>query len=158
MILPHSATATATLVNGFVVGENLTDGGNCYTNTPLVRIIGDGTGAQAVAVVSNGVVTAITPISAGSGYTTAIIVIEPPFIPNPTMAIAAITFGALVTPVIQLNFGNLAPYDKYQIEFSPVAKATWSNVGNPFIPTSANSTQFINATGNEGFFRVKYVP
>ncbi len=43
---PRVATATATLVDGFVVAATLTDGGYGYTNTPLVRFIGGG-GADA---------------------------------------------------------------------------------------------------------------
>jgi hypothetical protein len=65
---PHTALATPTVVNGFVVGATITDSGCGYTNTPTVRIIGgDGSGAQAVAVVSNGVVTAVNIQLAGSG-------------------------------------------------------------------------------------------
>ena len=89
VISPRAATASATVVNGFVVGATITDGGYGYTNTPAVRIIGGGgSGAQAVAVVSNGVVIAVNVLDAGSGYTsTPVIVIAPPFIPQPTMAI-----------------------------------------------------------------------
>lgn len=68
--LPHGATATATMVDGFVVAVNFTDGGCGYTNTPLVLIEGGGgVGATATAVVSNGVVVGITITDAGIGYT-----------------------------------------------------------------------------------------
>jgi hypothetical protein len=67
---PHGATATATVVNGFVVGATIMDTGCGYTNTPQVLIQGGGgTGAMATAVVSNGVVVSITINNAGSGYT-----------------------------------------------------------------------------------------
>ncbi|MEJ0088286.1 MAG: hypothetical protein WDM80_00795 [Limisphaerales bacterium] len=63
---PHTATGTATLGGAFVVGVNITGIGGGYTNTPLVRFIGGGgSGAQAFAVVSNGVVIAINMINAG---------------------------------------------------------------------------------------------
>ena len=115
--------------------------------------------AASSAIDSNGVVTGITVTNPGSGYNTNVqVVIDPPFIPNPTMTVAAINYGSLVTPIIQLDFGSLAPYNNYQIEFSPVAAGTWTNVGTYFIPTAATNTQFINATGKVGFFRVKYVP
>ena len=54
--LPHTATATTITAYGeFVVAVTNLDGGFGYTNTPLVRIIGGGgSGATAVAVVSNG--------------------------------------------------------------------------------------------------------
>ena len=96
---PHVATATGTVVNGFVVGATITDGGCGYANTPSVRIIGGGgTGAEAAAVATNGVVTAIDLLAAGSGYTnTPVVVIAPPFIPQPVMAAKALVFGPLVT-------------------------------------------------------------
>jgi len=156
--VPYAAAATATVVNGFVVGVNITDGGCGYTNTPTVRIIGNGSGAQAEAVVSNAVVTAVNVLVAGSGYTTPIIVIEPPFIPQPTMRITVLFFGPLVTPVLELDLANLSPYDKYQLEFTPVAGGTWSNLGSIFTPTAATSIQYANAVGTAGFLRVKYVP
>lgn len=295
---PHAATATATVVNDFVVGATITDGGWGYTNTPAVRIIGGGgSGAQAVAAVSNGVVTAVHVLAAGSGYTNApVIVIAPPFIPQPTMGIAtmsrlsftdllvgtnyqlqvyldstwsnvgaafttasstftqyvsgtvgpssyrlattpvpaqayatvqvfngfvvgaAVTSGGsgygsnvvvsivggggsgasasatvsggvvtkvtitaagigytntpsiilapppvnavwpMVNQAIELALGDLSPYDKYQLEFTPDIGAAWSNLGGTFTPTSGTSTQNINVSGNAGFFRVKYLP
>jgi hypothetical protein len=100
-----TATATATVVDDFVVGVTITDGGSGYTNTPTVSIIGGGgSGAQAVAVVSNGVVIAVNILDAGSGYTNPpVIVIAPPFLPQPMAATATATLvndfvvGATVT-------------------------------------------------------------
>jgi len=67
---PHGASATAMVVNGFVVGAPLSDGGCGYTNTPAVSFIGGGgNGATATAVVSNGVVVNIAITSVGTGYT-----------------------------------------------------------------------------------------
>ena len=154
------ATATPTVVNGFVIGATITDGGCGYTNTPTVRIIGgDGSGAQAVAVVSNGKVVAVNVLAAGAGYTNMpIIVIKPPFIPQPTMKPTALTFGPLVTPVVKLQLGSLSPYDSYQLEFKAIAEGTWNNLGTPFIPTATTNTQYVSATGSSGFLRVKYVP
>jgi hypothetical protein len=77
------ATATATVVNGFVIGVTVGNGGSGYTNPPLVTISGNGTGATASAVVSNGVVTAINIENTGSGYTSATISIANP--PTPFM-------------------------------------------------------------------------
>ncbi|HEY3857030.1 MAG TPA: LamG domain-containing protein [Verrucomicrobiae bacterium] len=157
---PSTATATAVVENGFVVGANITDGGYGYTNTPSVRIIGgDGTGAEAVAVVTNGVVVAVNILDAGSDYTNPpVIVIAPPFIPQPTIAISAMFFGPLVTPVIQLNLANLAPYDNYQLEFSPLVTGPWTNLGALFVPTATTNTQNATGSGNAGFFRAIYVP
>ena len=94
-----AATATATVVNGYVVEATVTYGGFEYTNTPGVRIIGGGgRGAQAAAVLSNGVVVAVNIANPGDGYSsTPVVVIAPPFIPQPTMSIA---------PMSLLSFTN----------------------------------------------------
>jgi Concanavalin A-like lectin/glucanases superfamily len=157
---PRAALATAAIMNGFVVGATVTDAGCGYTNTPLVRIIGGhGSGAQAVAVITNGEVVAVNVLEAGSGYTNApVVVIEPPFIPQPTMAAKGLVFGPMVTPVVELNLANLSPYDTYQLEFTPVAGGAWTNLGEPFIPTATTNTQYVNTIGNTGFLRVKYAP
>jgi hypothetical protein len=157
---PHAATATANVVNGFVVGASITDDGWGYTNTPTVRIIGGGgAGSQAVAVVSNGVVVAVNLVNAGSGYTnTPVIVIAPPFIPQPTIEVTALSFGPLVAPVIKLDLANLSPYDNYQLEFRPSVESSWGSLGTPFTPTSSTNTQYASGVGNVGFFRVKYLP
>jgi hypothetical protein len=66
----QTATATATLTNGFVVAINVTDGGSGYTFPPAVTISGGGgTGAQANSIITGGVVTSIIVTNAGSGYT-----------------------------------------------------------------------------------------
>jgi hypothetical protein len=157
---PHAATANPVVVSGFVVGASLTYGGYGYTNTPLVRVIGgSGTGAQVVAVVTNGIVTAVKVVDAGFGYTNApVIVIAPPFIPQPVIGITALLYGPLVPPVMKLDFTRLSPYDDYQLEFTPVATGTWTNLGAPFIPTAVTNTQYTSAFGDTGFFRLRYVP
>ncbi len=160
LLTPRSATATASVVNGFLVGASVSDPGLGYTNTPIVRVIGgNGSGAQAVAVVSNGIVTAVKLLAAGSGYTTApMIVIAPPFIPQPTIGIKALVFGPLATPVIRLDFTNLSPYDNYQLEFTATAGGAWTNLGAPFVPTGASNTQYADGVGNTGFLRVRHDP
>ena len=74
----QQATATAQLVNGFVVGITVTNGGEGYTTVPVVTINGDGTAATATAVVENGALTAINADTTGSGYTNASVSIAPP--------------------------------------------------------------------------------
>ena len=86
------------------------------------------------------------------------IVIAPPFIPQPGIAITGLFYGPLVPPVMELNFSDLSPYDNYQLEFSPVATGTWTNLGAPFVPTATTNTQYANGVGNLGFFRVKHLP
>ncbi|MCX6925455.1 MAG: immunoglobulin domain-containing protein, partial [Verrucomicrobia bacterium] len=134
---PHGATATATMVNDFVVGVTITDGGYGYTNTPTVRIVGGGgNGAQAVAVVSNGVVIAINILDAGFGYTsTPDIYIAPPFIPQPTLGIAALSL---------LSFTNLTVGTNYQLQL--FSSHTWSNLGVAFTAASSTFMQYVPGT------------
>ncbi len=135
--VPHAATATATVVNDFVVGAAITDGGLGYTNTPVVRIIGGGgSGALAVAVVSNQVVIAVNILDAGEGYTNApAIVIAPPFIPQPTMGIAALSM---------LSFTNLAAGANYQ--FRSFLADAWLNIGPAFTAAGPTFTQYVWGT------------
>jgi hypothetical protein len=142
---PHAATATATLVNGFVVGATIIDQGLGYTNTPSVRFIGGGgSGAEAVAVVSNGVVTAIDITSAGSDYTNEpIVVIDPPFIPSP---------GFAIQPVSLLTFSNLVIGDSYQLQ--ELDSWYWTNE-----PVSFTATQTVyTAQAGPGLYRLALNP
>ena len=159
-ISPRPCIGKVVVINGFCVGATVIDGGAGYTNTPSVRIIGDsGNGAQAVAVVSNGVVSTVNFLSAGFGYTNApVIVIAPPFIPKPSMAVTALLFGPLTTPVMKLDLSNLSPYDNYQLEFSRSPTGSWTNLGGVFIPTASRSTQYADGPGGSGFFRLVRLP
>jgi len=145
----YDATATATLVNDFVVGANITDGGYGYTNTPLVRFIGGGgSGAQAVAVVSNGLVVAVNVLDAGYGYTNApLVVIEPPFIPNPVLGIAPMSF---------LSFSNLTVGGVYQLQQSTAWY--WSNQPVSFTATNALYTQMVPGVAGSGDYRLALNP
>jgi hypothetical protein len=84
--LSQTATATATVVNGFVVGATINSGGTGYTSAPTVTVSGVGTGAQLTATVSGGIVTGIQVVNPGSGYQAAstTITLGPP---SPNLAI-----------------------------------------------------------------------
>jgi hypothetical protein len=146
---PATATATATLENGFVVGATITDGGFGYTNTPTVRIIGGGgAGAQAVAVVSNEVVIAIDVLDAGSDYTnTPVVVIEPPFIFNPVLGIAPMTF---------FTFSNLTVGGVYQLQ--QAVEWYWTNQSGNFTATNFVYTQIVPGAINSGDYRLALSP
>ena len=93
------ATATAQVVNGFVVGVNVTDGGYGYTNNPTVTISGGGgSGAKATAYQVSGVVTIITITNPGSGYTSSptITIAPPPSPPRKAAATAQVVNGFVV--------------------------------------------------------------
>jgi hypothetical protein len=137
------------VVNDFVVEATVTDGGWGYTNTPAVRILGGGgSGAQAVTVVSNGVVIAVNVLNTGNGYTnTPVIVIEPPFIPQPTMGIAAMSL---------LSFTNLALGTNYQ--FQVLLGNTWSNLGAAFTAASPTITQYVSGTADPSRYHLASTP
>jgi hypothetical protein len=87
------------VVNGFVVGAAITDGGYGYVENPVVTITGGGgTGAKATATQFNGVVTSITINNSGSGYTSTptITIAPPPFPPRKATSAADIVNGFVV--------------------------------------------------------------
>ena len=131
------------------MAANVTDGGYGYTNTPSVRIIGGGgSGAQAVAVVSNGVVISVHILDAGSGYTnTPVIVIDPPFIPNPVLGIAPMSF---------LAFSNLTLGGVYRLQRS--VAWYWSNQPVSFTATNALYTQMVAGVVDSGDYRLALNP
>lgn len=146
---PHAATGTAVLASSFVVGVTITDGGYGYTNTPLVRFVGGGgSGAQAVAVVSNGVVTAVEVLDAGFGYTNApAVIIAPPFIPNPVLGIAPMTF---------LVFSNLTVGGVYQLQKSQAWY--WANQLASFTASDTVYTQMVAGMAGSGDYRLALDP
>jgi hypothetical protein len=144
---PRTATGTATLAGGFVVGVNLNDNGYGYTNTPIVQLIGGGgSGAQAVAVVSNGIVTTVNVLNAGFGYTNApVVVIEPPLIYNPVLGIA---------PMSSLAFSNLTVGVGYQLQ--QFVNYYWANLPINFTATNTINTLFTAGLGGE--YRLALTP
>jgi hypothetical protein len=148
-IPPHTATGTATLAGVFIVGVNITDNGGGYTNTPLVRFIGGGgSGAQAVAVVSNGVVVAVNVIDAGSGYTNVpVVVIDPPFISNPVLGIASISF---------LTFSSLTINSNYQLQL--FQSPNWINQSVSFKASDSIYTQIISGAVSSEDYRLALTP
>ena len=82
---PQRATATAQVVNGFVVGINLSNFGSGYTEPPAIRLFDStGTGAEARAVVTNGRIAEIVIVSPGRNYSanTVVAIASPLFPPE----------------------------------------------------------------------------
>ena len=146
---PHRATATAQVVNGFVVGATITDNGCGYTNSPLVLIQGGGgTGATAVAVVTNGVVVAINITSTGCCYTNLpkILIASPPFVPTVGIHVSR------VNVVQRVMLGR-----NYLLESSSDL-ASWSPTGPPFTAQSEEITTEFTVSQTGQFFRIREVP
>jgi hypothetical protein len=88
------ARATPIILNGFVTGATLLDGGCGYSSPPVVIISGTGgSGAAGYAETSNGTVTNIAITSTGYGYPT-----------NATLFIALPVY-----PVLQIKQGLFSP-------------------------------------------------
>jgi hypothetical protein len=150
--VPTQAFATPEVVDEFVVGATVTSGGSGYvTNPPVLIVGGGGSGAEGFSEISGGVVTAIVMTNAGYGYTnTPIVEIgQPP--------------AAAVSPTAQLvmrfDSANLAPYDNYQIQFTPDLNTGWSNwSGGLITPTDVTNSQYLFVTNAAGYFRLLYTP
>jgi len=102
-----AAKATPIVVNGFIIGVNLLDGGCGYTNPPTLFFSGQGgTGATAYAQISNGSVTNVVVTYAGSGYPAdTLVLIAPPL--YPTLDIVQLltnTPSATATPIVTNGF------------------------------------------------------
>jgi hypothetical protein len=65
----YGAQGSVTVTDGVVTEINLSYAGSNYIAPPFVQILGDGTGAEAVATVSpDGQVSGVTIVSGGEGY------------------------------------------------------------------------------------------
>lgn len=144
--IPHRATATAQVVNGFVVGGVINDPGYGYTQAPAVVIVGGGgTGATATASINGGVISAITISNPGSGYTSTptIRIASPPFMPWLEVSLKRVK----VTQHVVLG-------KQYVLESSSDLQ-TWSQVGSHFIANDeVIPLEFdVDVTGR--FFRIR---
>ena len=146
---PRKATATSQIINGFVVGARIADGGFGYDTPPAVLIVGGGgNGANAVATVSNGVVTAITITNPGTGYTSAPLVriASPPFAPK----LGIETSKVYVRMSVVLG-------RKYQLEASTDLNA-WFATGPAFIAQDEELVQEFDVNQVGRYFRINQVP
>lgn len=90
-----------------------------YQDTPTVTILGDGTGATAVAKISGGSIQSITITNAGNGYTSAIATVTPA---------AGDTTGQLASLVVNLE-GRYGTLRTYYFDDSGVKTILNSNIG-----------------------------
>ena len=146
---PHKARATAEVVNGFVVGANVTDVGCGYTNAPVVLIQGGGgTGATATASILDGRVTRINIVSAGCCYTNLprIVIASPPFVPTVSISVSKVK----VTQNVVLG-------RKYQLDASNDL-TTWAATGPAFIAESEIIEDEFDVDATGRYFRIREVP
>jgi hypothetical protein len=144
------ARAAARIVDGFLVGIDLIDGGKDYYEAPAIRIVGGaGSGAKAVAQISDGAVTGFTITSAGFGYSadTEVRIGSPPFEPS----ISAFGIGLLNLTL------DVTPGNSYQLEGS-TNLIDWSSIGSPFAAISPSYDQGFQLPDPAQFFRLRRVP
>jgi hypothetical protein len=137
------------VAGGFVVGFTNLWGGWGYTNTPVVRIKGGGgSGAEVVAVVSNGMVGSLQVLNPGLGYTSApVVVIAPPFIERATINIA---------PLSLISSTNMAVGTNYQFQYFD--GLGWIDVGPSFTATNSSFTQTVPGMASSNTFRLAVTP
>lgn len=147
--VPTTARAQPVIVNGFLVGLNLIDGGEGYAVPPQVTISGGGgSAATATAQISKGVVTGFTITNAGIGYTsTPTVTIEPPpFLPKLTIATSRV--GVTM---------QVVPGKRYQLESSNDLP-NFGPVGAPFVADKDTIAQEFTVSETGQFFRIVEVP
>lgn len=144
----RTATGKAQLVNGFVVGVTITDGGSGYSDSPLVSFVGGGgTGATGLAVVQNGAVVQIRMVSAGAGYTDAPVVkiASPPRPPELAIRVTK----------VEVDF-RLVLGRTYQI-YSSADLAIWNRVGSEFVAQDELVTKEFDTRETGQYFTVSEI-
>jgi hypothetical protein len=143
--LPNTPPATATpiIVNGFIVGVNMTAPGSSYAVAPTISFSDvSGHGATAYAQISNGSVTNIIITDAGSGYSS-----------NAIINITPAAFLNVVIPSAQ----SLMVEQNYQLQISHDL-INWTGYGSVFTATNTawTSTDYWDvANTNQIFFRLQ---
>ena len=146
---PRAARATAQVVNGFVVGATIVDGGCGYTNAPSVVIQGgDGMGATATAVVVGGQINSLHIVSAGCCYTNppTIIIGSPPFVPSVGIRVSKVKVSQHVV------LGR-----KYSLDSSS-DQQIWAPTGPPFVAESETRESEFDVDQTGRYFRLREVP
>lgn len=146
---PRAAQGKATVVNGFVVGVEITDGGWGYQSEPQVHLLGGGgSGATGVATVQNGIVTGVRITSAGSGYSSPprVLIAAPPAVP----------FLRVVVKQVEIQM-NVTLGFTYKLQRTSDL-TNWTDVGPAFLATESTVFQTVEVTSEPGIFRIVQVP
>ena len=140
------AVAIPIIINGFIVGANLTASGGDYTIAPPVTFSDvSGSGATAYTQISNGSVTNIAITDAGSGYSSNTIINIPP----------AGYLNAVIPNADSLMLGQ-----SYQLQIASELN-NWADFGVTFVATNNAWTPtdyWIVTNTNRMFFRLRMLP
>lgn len=144
------ARAVAQVVNGFVVGVDVVDGGQGYTIVPEVTVSGPGSGAEALAKIAFGRVTDIDVMSTGAGYSELATVSLAPPRPDLVLSIDPSSGELRVNgpggSVIRVDWTSTLS-----------ASAVWNPLTNMTIDeTSSAKTQIAQAKSTD-FFRAEFI-
>jgi hypothetical protein len=143
------ARAAPTVINGFLVGVNLLDGGSRYAQAPAIRVLDStGSGAMLVAKVSLGSVSSISVENPGSNYSqNARIEIDEP---------TPILVAPEVQPLLKLTVENLLPYFGYQLEAAENLPQ-FGALEASFVANSNLRVFYQPMSTKERFFRLRYL-
>ncbi|MCX6930556.1 MAG: formylglycine-generating enzyme family protein, partial [Verrucomicrobia bacterium] len=135
-------------MNGFVVAYTVTDGGSGYTEPPVVTVLGgSGTGATALALVTNGVVTQINPVSPGSGYT------SPPEVVISAPVVEPTVLALQMIPLVTIH-GLSGDTNQIERASSLGAGAVWVPLVTVVLTSSVLEWyDRISPPGSQGFYR-----
>lgn len=148
--LPVAATATPSVVNGFLVGITVNEGGTGYATPPRVYVTGGGgKGASATAQVDGGKVVKVVVDNPGRGYVQAPNVTLDP----PPVVSAPVTVG----PALRLQQSGLSADLEYRLQSSEDL-LEWIDV-SPWSPgTEAIRAAFLDVSDGHRFYRLQRRP
>ena len=147
---PITAVATPEILNGFLVGATILNGGQGYDAPPFVTVLDNfGTGALATTTIEDGVVTGIRFVEAGIGYSdnTLLTLDSPPPNPDATPRVTEVELS------MQMDFPN----NYYTIEAS-ADLANWQQIGEPFFANEKTHTLKVRVDDDSRYFRAIQQP
>lgn len=144
------ATVAAQVVNGFIVGFTVVNGGRGYDQSPIVSIIDTlGAGAVAFATVSHGSVTAVTVAKTGSGYS-----LSPTVnVILPTTPPRQLTVQRTASPGRIEISANVTPGNGY-LWIRSADLRQWRSVDSPFVANSELVTLQLPGTNRCDLFQL----
>ena len=145
----RAAIAEPEIFGGFLIGAKIIDGGLGYDDVPNITISDvSGSGASALAIVENGVVTGVKFSKAGTGYTDETrISISSPKNPDKTPKVVEVE--------IRLKLDH--PNNYYVLERTD-DMVNWQQISKPFFVYTKSHTLKVGVQDSRGFFRAKQLP